>query len=151
VASQKRASPARCDDSGEARGADQLGGPVSFRNSVSLERLQVVVSPTPSGRKWRAAVDGKILCVSTSPLIMSARVLIAQGFDPNCMIEMVHAGADSWSLRGQLGAVAATLIDGETAARCAKNGVPVRLSSASARQPSPCDRATRRRGRTKHL
>jgi hypothetical protein len=48
VASQKRASPARCDDSGEARGADQLDRPVSFRNNASHDCLQVTVPPNAS-------------------------------------------------------------------------------------------------------
>jgi hypothetical protein len=127
VVPQKCTSPARFSDSGEARRSDRLGGPVNFRNSVSDGRLQVVVSPTASGRKWSATLDGNGLCVSASPFITSARILIAQGFDPNLVVEMWPAGADVWSLRGRLGAVAATLIDGETASRCAKNGSPVRF------------------------
>jgi hypothetical protein len=88
--------------------------------------------PTASGRKWRATLDGHALCVSASPFIMSARILIARGFDSNCTIEMWRPGTDAWSLRGRLGAVDATLIDGETASRRAKNGPAVRLSSSVA-------------------
>lgn len=94
--------------------------------------VRIVVTPTASGRKWRAVLDGETLCISASPLITTARILIAEGFDPDCIIEMWHAGADAWSLRGGLGAVAATLIDGETASRCAKNGSPVRFSGTAA-------------------
>jgi hypothetical protein len=109
-----------------ARKVDQLGGKVSSRNNASPNRLQV--TPTASGRKWRASLNGTTLCVSASPLITSARILIAKGFDPTCVIEMWHDRADAWSLRGQLGAVAATLADGETAKRPAKNRAPVDFS-----------------------
>jgi hypothetical protein len=128
LASQKRASPARCSNNGEARGIDQLGSPVGNRNSVSHDCLQVVVSLTPSRRKWRADFNGKTLCVSTSPLIKSARILIAQGFDPDCTIETVRAHDKVLLLSGRLGIAAATVIDGEKAPRRAKNGLPVRFS-----------------------
>jgi hypothetical protein len=39
---------------------------------------------------------------------------------------MWRAGTDAWALRGRLGAVAATLLDGETASRRAKNGSSTR-------------------------
>lgn len=136
MARQKRASPARCGDSDEARTTDQLGGPVSSQNSVSDSRLQVVVSPTASGRKWRATLDGYALCVSASPFIKSARILIAKGFDPNCTIEMWRPRTDAWSLRGKLGAVAATVIDGETASRRAKNGALVRFPDKAVSTPA---------------
>ncbi len=128
MASQKRASPARCCNNGEARGNDQLGNAVGNRNSVSHNCLQVVVSLTASRRKWRADFNGKTLCVSASPLIKSARILISQGFDPSYEIQMVRPGEETWALRGLLGVVAATVIDGEKASRRAKNGVPVRFS-----------------------
>lgn len=127
MAPQKSASPARCGDSGEAPKSDQLGGKVIDRNSASPLCLQV----TPTGRKWRASLDGETLCRSVSPLIMAARVLVARGIDPNSMIEMWRAGADTWSLRGKLSVVAATLVDGEKAPRRAKNGSPVRYFSAT--------------------
>jgi hypothetical protein len=137
VASQKGASPARCVDSGEVRSADQLGGPVGSHNSASRDSLQILVSPTGRGRKWRAALNGKVLCVSTSPLITSARILMSQGFDPNCIVEMVRAGTNAWSLRGGLEAVAAILMDGETASRSAKNGVPVHYFQQAGKRPPP--------------
>jgi hypothetical protein len=105
-----------------ARKVDQLVSKVGSRNSLCAIRLQV--TPTARGRKWRASLDGATLCVSASPLVASARILVAQGLDPKRVIEMSHAHADTWSLRGQLGAVAATLVDGETAKRAAKNRVP---------------------------
>jgi hypothetical protein len=88
--------------------------------------IRIDVKPTASGRKWRASVDGKALGASTSPLVMAARILIGKGVNPARTVEMWCQHADAWSLRGQLGAVAATLIDGEKAQRCAKNGPPMR-------------------------
>jgi hypothetical protein len=127
--------PTSCGGSGGVRVTDQLDGPVAPTNNRSQKPLQVVVTPT--GRKWRAMFSGRMLCVSTSPFIASARILIVQGFDPNCIIEMWHGGAAEWALRGRLGAVAATLIDGETAARCAKNGSPVRFSGTTLAGAAP--------------
>ena len=98
------------------------------------------ISITPSGRKWRASFNDETLCVSASPLIKSARILIAKGVDPNRTIEMWHQHAHAWSLRGQLGAVAATLIDGETAFHPAKNSVPADFSGMAVIQ---CRRAGR--------
>jgi hypothetical protein len=47
-------------------------------------------------------------------------------------IEMWRPGASQWALRGRLGVVAATVIDGEKASSCAKNGSPVSVQPASA-------------------
>jgi hypothetical protein len=98
--------------------------------------IRIDVKPTTSGRKWRAALDGKALCVSTSPLIASARILIAKGFDPARIIEMWHADSSTWALRGQLGAIAAVVLDGEgKAQRRAKNGLPMHSCAENGVQP----------------
>jgi hypothetical protein len=89
--------------------------------TAELAPLRISITPTAKGRKWRASFGGETLCVSASPLITSARILIAKGLDQTRTIEMWHDHADTWSLRGQLGAVAATRIDGETALCPAKN------------------------------
>jgi hypothetical protein len=57
---------------------------------------------------------------------MSARLLLAEGFLTDTVIEMWRPNSDEWALKGRLGAVAATVIDGKTAPRCAKNGSPAR-------------------------
>jgi hypothetical protein len=64
--------------------------------------IRIDVAPTESGRKWRATFDGKVLCTSASPLITSARLLVANGVDPNRTIEMWHQHADAWALRALL-------------------------------------------------
>jgi hypothetical protein len=86
------------------------------------------VKPTSSGQKWRAYLDGKLLCASSAPLVTAARLLIARGFDPSHTIEIWHQRADAWSLRGRLGAVAGARLEGERKAqRRARNGSPARL------------------------
>ena len=91
--------------------------------------IRIVVAPTASGRKWVSSLNDKTLCISASPLVMASRLLIAQRFDPNSIIEMWHHHADAWALRGRLGAVAAVIIDGEKKpTQPAKNGPPIRFS-----------------------
>jgi hypothetical protein len=50
-------------------------------------------------------------------------VLLAEGYPAETLIEMWRPNTAEWALRGRLGAVAATVIDGEKAPRSAKNGV----------------------------
>jgi hypothetical protein len=91
--------------------------------------IRIVIAPTASGRKWVSSLNDKTLCISASPLVMASRLLIAQRFDPNGIIEMWHRHADPWALRGRLGAVAAVIIDGEKKpTQPAKNGPPVQFS-----------------------
>jgi hypothetical protein len=94
--------------------------------------LWIVIEPTASGRKWIARLGDRVLCRSTWPFVMSARLLLAEGHPADAVLEMWRPDTDEWALRGKLGKVAATVIDGETAPRCAKNGVPVRFSGTAA-------------------
>ncbi len=103
--------------------------------------LQILVKPTRSGKKWLATFDGQSLGAFASPFISSARILLAKGFPPNLFIEMWRPNTAEWVLRGRLGAVAATLVDGETAPSRAKNGSPIRFSRKAYTHPP-------RRGRT---
>ena len=82
--------------------------------------------PTASRKKWTARLNDRVLCVSAWPFVMSARLLLAEGYPADALIEMWRPNTDEWALRGRLGAVAATVIDGETASCRAKNGPPVR-------------------------
>jgi hypothetical protein len=132
VTTQKGASPARCGDSGEARSADQSSPLVGSHTNASRDSLQIFVSPTLRGRKWRATLASRTVCIATAPLITSARILISEGADPNCIIEMWHVGALTWALRGELGGVAATLMDGETASGAAKKRRSVRFLEVGA-------------------
>jgi hypothetical protein len=86
-----------------------------------------VIVPTASRKKWTARLNDRVLCVSAWPFVMSARLLLAEGYPADTLVEMWRPNTDEWALRGRLGAVAATVIDGETARRSAKNGVPSRF------------------------
>jgi hypothetical protein len=81
-----------------------------------------VIERTASGRKWIARLDDRVLCVTAWPFVKSARLLLAEGYPADTVLEMWRPNTDEWALRGRLGAVAATVMDGETASRCAKNG-----------------------------
>ena len=94
--------------------------------------LRIVIVPTASRKKWTARLNDRVLCVSAWPFVMSARLLLAEGYPADDFIEMWRPNTDEWALRGRLGAVAATVIDGETAPRCAKNGVPSRFPGKAA-------------------
>jgi len=94
--------------------------------------LRIVVEPTASRRKWVARLDDRVLCVSVWPFVKSARLLLAECYPADTVIEMRRPNADEWALRGRLGAVAATVIDGETVSRRAKNGSPVRFPGIAA-------------------
>ena len=98
--------------------------PHSHRGSHSS--LQIIITPTKSGRKWVARLGVRVLCVAAAPFVKSARLLLAEGYPAETLIEMWRPNTAEWALRGRLGAVAATVIDGEKASRDAENGVPVR-------------------------
>jgi hypothetical protein len=87
---------------------------------------KIVIKPTASGRKWIARVGDREVCESTSPFVKSARLLLDEGYSADAVIEMWRPNTDEWALRGRLGSVAATVMDGETASHCAKNGAPSR-------------------------
>jgi hypothetical protein len=97
-----------------------------------------VIQPTASGRKWTARLGKCVLCVSAWPFVKSARRLLAEGHASDIMIEMWRPNAAEFALRGRLGAVAATVIDGETASRGAKNGPAARdLEQGKGKAPPP--------------
>jgi hypothetical protein len=94
--------------------------------------LRIMIESTASGRKWIARLDDRVMCVTAWPFVKAARLLLAEGYPADATVEMWRPNADEWALRGRLGAVAGTIIDGETASRCAKNGVPVRFPGMAA-------------------
>ena len=79
--------------------------------------FRIVIEPTISGRKWTARLGARVLSESTSPFVKSARLLLHEGYPADAMIEMWRPNTVDFALRGRLGAVAATVIDGETAPR----------------------------------
>jgi hypothetical protein len=94
--------------------------------------LRIVIVPTASRKKWTARLDDRVLCVSAWPLVKSARLLLDEGYPADAMVELWRPNTGEWAIRGRLGAVAATVIDGETASCRAKNGVPVRFPAMTA-------------------
>ena len=88
--------------------------------------LRIIVEPTASGRKWTARLGERVLCIAAAPFIQSARILSCEGYRPDAVIEMWRPNTTEWALRGRIGPVAATLVDGETGASRAKNGSPAR-------------------------
>lgn len=94
--------------------------------------LRIEIEPTTSGRKWIARLGDRVLLVSAWPFVKSARLLMQESYLADALAEVWHRNADEWAMRGRLGAVAETLIDGETATRCAKNGSPVRFPGMGA-------------------
>ena len=69
--------------------------------------LRIVIEPTASGRKWIARLGDRVLCVSASPFVKSARLLLDEGYPADAVIEMWRPNTEEWALRGRLGAVAA--------------------------------------------
>jgi hypothetical protein len=134
----KNANPAAVATASGASGFDLAGRQIGPVATPERERLQgqrpaapisIVIAPTARGRKWRATLDDKVLCVASAPLVTAARLLIARGFDPTRNIEMWRANATVWALRGKLGAVASSVLPGERKAqRPAKNDPPVRFA-----------------------
>ena len=99
--------------------------------------LRIVIEATASGRKWTARLDDRVLWVTASPFVKSARLLLDEGYSADAVIEMWRPNTDEWALRGRLGAAAATVIDGETGSRSAKNGSAVHDSEKSG-PPEAC-------------
>jgi hypothetical protein len=99
----------------------------------SAAPLRIVIDPTVSGRKWIARLGDRVLCRCTSPFITSARLLLVEGHPADAVIEMWRPNTDAWALRGHLGAVAATIIDGETASRLRQE----RLAGSRSREERP--------------
>ena len=128
VLTQARVGAApRSDLSSNLDGAAKIATEAELVTENPLaEPLRIIIEPTKSGRKWIVRLDNRIVCVSAWPFVKSARRLLAEGHPAEAVFEMWRPGDDAFSLRGKLGAVAATVMDGERAMQCAKNGLPVR-------------------------
>jgi hypothetical protein len=106
------------------RGRSPSPSPQNASTQRAAAPLRIVIVPTASRKKWTARLNDRVLCVSAWPFVKAARLLLAEGYPADATVEMRRPNADEWALRGRVGAVAATIIDGETASRCAKNGFP---------------------------
>jgi hypothetical protein len=54
--------------------------------------LHIVIEPTASGRKWTAHIGDRVLCVTASPFVKSARLLSAEGHPPQSIGKAAHGG-----------------------------------------------------------
>jgi len=71
--------------------------------------------------------------MSNAFLELAERQIVREGVDPAHIIEMWHQHSNAWALRGELGAVAAVVLDGEKKpAQPAKNAPPVRSNGTTA-------------------
>jgi hypothetical protein len=50
--------------------------------------LRIVIVPTTSRKKWIARLNDRVLCVSAWPFVQSARLLLAEGYPADTMVEM---------------------------------------------------------------
>jgi hypothetical protein len=75
------------------------------KNGGSGALLSVIIHPVSGGRH-AAKLDGRLLCTSATPFCEAARVLLAEGVDPDARIEMRHAGRDTVILSGTVRAAA---------------------------------------------
>ena len=57
-----------------------------------------------------ASLDGRWLCVSPEPLLASARMLLAEGVDPETRIAIRHAGTNSDAMFSTVGVAAALTV-----------------------------------------
>jgi hypothetical protein len=53
--------------------------------------LRITIKPTTSGRKWISRIGDRVLCVAAAPFVMSARILLAEGYPTDNVIEMSNA------------------------------------------------------------
>jgi hypothetical protein len=90
---------------------------MSKRDLRSVTALIVIASPAPLGAgRFEVRLDGhdRVVCVSRTPFFDAARRLLAQGYHPNTLLMLRHAGSDTDSLRDKLG-TASSLTVKETA------------------------------------
>src|SRR3974390_2964682 len=75
---------------------------MSKRDLRSVATLIVVATPAPRGTgRFEARRDGhdRVLCVSRTPFFDAARELLAQGYDPDDLLMLRHAGPDTDSVK----------------------------------------------------
>ena len=59
--------------------------------TITIQNPRTNGSRSPS---YEAALDGVVLCRSQNPTMAAARVLVAQGYDPEALMTSRHAGLD---------------------------------------------------------
>jgi hypothetical protein len=69
----------------------------------------IIIKPASPG-KFEAYEGDRLLCVSRQPLLDAARVLLAEGADPDTPIAMRHVGADYDALTSTVGGAAKLIV-----------------------------------------
>jgi hypothetical protein len=149
---QKALSPAHRANGGRARnnvGCETHDGQQVNPQIHGLQRLAadlprprqiiVIVTPAASGL-FSAAFEGRrIIRVSRQPLLNSARILIAAGYDPAAIICIRHHSSDGNALRARLGIAARLTVDEHngTAFACWKPFPARRSRHGSRRREEP--------------
>jgi hypothetical protein len=85
---------------------------------MSPMRIYLAVSPTRAGM-FEARIDGRLICTSRQPLLDAARVLLAEGFDPDTYLVMRHLGSADDSLSASIRTAASLTVEHSV------NGKPV--------------------------
>ena len=83
--------------------------------------MTLTITTSYAGRgRWAAFCGGRYLCHATEPFLSGARVLLAQGADPDALVTMRHEGTDHDSFRPmRLGRVAGlTVVNAGNGAPC---------------------------------
>jgi hypothetical protein len=60
---------------------------------------------------FEARIDGRLICTSRQPLLDAARVLLAEGLDPETYLVMRHLGSAHDSLSGSIGTAALLTVE----------------------------------------
>ena len=67
--------------------------------------IRLTLELTPTGR-YRAMLGAKLLVTSREPFYSAARVLLAEGLDPETVLEAQHKGSPIVAMRAKLGEAA---------------------------------------------
>jgi len=92
--------------------------------------IHVSISPARGGR-YHARVQDRHLCTSRTPFFAAARVLMAEGIDPETPITLGHEGSAIVSLRSTIGQAARLTV--EESERSGPRFVPYRPFRAAGR------------------
>lgn len=61
---------------------------------------------------YEASVNGEVLCLSRTPLLTAARLLMRRGVDPNTELRMVRLGSNVTIMRSRIGDAAELAVVG---------------------------------------
>jgi hypothetical protein len=102
--------------------------------------ISIFVRTVDQAGKFEARLDGRLLCVSVTPFLDAARVLVARGHDPGETLAMFSPGQDRPRMTGRLGEAAKLAIhEGPNGPRCVR-WVPTVAETAIKRPVDVVDR-----------